>query len=470
MPENKSTNQTMLPPLDSDILSDIRAEQFAKIKPRMTDNEAVIEASRCLFCHDAPCTIACPSSIDIPLFIRQIASGNTRGSAKTIFTQNILGKACAYVCPTQVLCEGSCVYHGLNEKPIDIGRLQGYASDHAIDHNIRFFEKGKATGKKVAVIGGGPAGLSCAHELTRLGHSVVVYEASERAGGLNMYGVAPYKLDNEDAAKEVAYVSEIGFEIKTGVRVRTDETAAKSNGKQKQVKLTDLEKEFDAIFLAVGLGQSQRPGIPGESLPGVHGAAEFIYNLRDQAQKVSVGRNVIVIGAGNTAIDAAVETAKLGADVTLVYRRRADDQSAYDFEVEHAQHAGVKFLYLTSPVEIIGKTHVEGLRCVQNEVSKADGNGKAEIKPIANSEFVLPCDMIIFATGQEKMLNFYGNISGLTFDRDRVVVNEQFQTQNPKYFAGGDCVNGGKEVVNAVAHGRDAARGIDSFLQGQRSK
>jgi len=439
-------------------------DNFAKIKPRMTDNEAFIEASRCLFCHDAPCTITCPSSIDIPMFIRQIASTNTQGAAKTIFTQNILGKACAYVCPTQVLCEGSCVYHGLNEKPIDIGRLQGFASDYAIEKELRFFAKGQPTGKKIAVIGSGPAGLSCAHELTRLGHEAIVFEASEKPGGLNMYGVAPYKFNNADADEEVNYISGIGFEIKTNTRIMTEN--ASGNGSKHHVALSELEKEFDSIFLATGLGSSRRPGIPGEDLPGTHGAAEFIYHLREQNQKIVIGQRVIVVGAGNTAIDAAVESAKLGSDVTLVYRRRVEDQNAYDFEVAHAKEAGVKFLYLTSPKAVLGSAQIEGLQCEKNEVASVDG-GKADIRPIAGSEFVLPCDMVIFATGQEKMVDFYTNISGLQLDKGRVVVNEKFQTTNPKYFAGGDCVNGGKEVVNAVAHGRDAARGIDAYLKGE---
>jgi dihydropyrimidine dehydrogenase (NAD+) subunit PreT len=443
---------------------ELLAQNFAKIKPRMTDNEAVIEASRCLFCHDAPCTIACPTSIDIPLFIRQIASRNAAGSAKTIFSQNILGKSCAYVCPTQMLCEGACVYHGLNEKPIDIGRLQGYASDYAIEKNLRFFHKGSPTGKKVAVIGGGPAGLSCAHELTRLGHEVVVFEASQHAGGLNRYGVAPYKLTNQDAAQEVDYISGIGFEIRTGVRVVGE--ALTSGAKTESVTLAQLNDEFDAIFCSTGLGKSQKPGISGEQLSGVHGAAEFIYELRKQELQIPVGHHVVVVGAGNTAIDAAVETAKLGAEVTLVYRRRPEDQSAYAFEVEHARLAGVQFLYLTSPVEVVGTSHVEGLLCVKNEVTQSTvANNKSEIKPIVGSDFILPCDMIIFATGQEKMIDFYTAIPGLTLDKGKVVVNEIFQTTNPKFFAGGDCVNGGKEVVNASAHGRDAARGIDQYLK-----
>ncbi len=435
------------------------AAQFQKVKPLMTENEAVIEASRCLFCHDAPCIQACPSSIDIPMFIRQIMSRNPKGSAKTIFTQNILGKSCGEVCPTQVLCEGSCVYLDLNEKPIDIGRLQAYATNVAIENNIRFFHKGPATGKKVAVIGSGPAGLACAHELTRLGHEVVVFEASAYAGGLNRYGVAPYKFTNSDADKEVAYVSQIGFRIQTNVRiVATQDDSAPESGKT-YMTFSQLEQQFDAIFLGVGLGQSRKPGIPGENLPQVYGAAEFIYQLRQEAQKIAVGRRVVVVGAGNTAIDAAVESSKLGAEVTLVYRRTPEDQSAYDFEVEHAKHAQVRLMYLTSPIQIVGTQNVEGLMCIRNEV-KAQANGKSEITPIEGSEFLIPCDMVIFATGQEKQTRFFDALPGVTLDSGKVKVNADFQTSNPKIFAGGDCVNGGKEVVNAVAHGRDAARGI----------
>lgn len=458
-----STNtpsSTLTPLLSTEEL----AAQFAKVKPPMTQHEAMIEASRCLFCHDAPCTIACPSDIDIPMFIRQISTGNTDGAARTIFSQNILGKSCAYACPTQVLCEGACVYHGLNEKPIDIGRLQGFASDHAIANDRHFVEAGPSTGRKVAVIGAGPAGLSCAHELTRLGHAVTVFEASPEAGGLNRYGVAPYKLDNTDVAQEVAYVQAIGFTIKTNTRVVVDATQKHSQ----DITLAELEAEYDALFLGMGLGQSHRLGIPGETLPGVQGAAEFIYHLKEANQAVQVGQRVVVIGAGNTAIDAAVESAKLGAHVTMVYRRRAEDQSAYAFEVDHARIAGVQFEYLTSPVAILGDTHVTGLQCHRNKAT-ASPNGKADITTIPNSAFVIPCDMVLLATGQEKQTAFYQHIPSLTIDKNgRIKVNAQFQTTVPRIFAGGDCVNGGKEVVNAVAHGRDAARGIDSWLKEAR--
>lgn len=436
------------------IFSDNELEmRFSKIKPRMTNAEALTEASRCLFCHDAPCINACPASIDIPMFIRQISTKNTSGSAKTIFTQNILGKSCAYVCPTEALCEGACVYNKLNEKPIDIGRLQGYATDYAVENNIRFFTKGKTTGKKVAIIGAGPAGLACAHELTILGHEVTVYEASPKAGGLNAYGVAPYKYSNKDANEEVKYISQIGFKIKT-------------NSPVNNTTLHKLEKEYDAIFLAMGLGKSKTIGIKGENLKGVWGAAEFICSLREKEQKIEVGKNVVVIGAGNTSIDAAVESSKLGATVTIVYRRSANEQSAYYFEVELAKRNDVKFIYLASPIEIIGNKEVEGVKFIRNNLCNTNGAKKPNIEPIPNSEFVIPCEMAIIATGQEKMTNLLQEISNLKLQDGKVMVNQDYQTTNKKYFAGGDCINGGKEVVHAARDGREAARGIHMSLRG----
>ncbi len=429
---------------------------FSNIKPRMTKTEAHVEASRCLFCYDAPCINACPTSIDIPMFIRQIMTDNVKGSAKTIFTQNILGKSCAHVCPTEVLCEGACVYNLLNEKPIDIGRLQAYSTDWAIDNNISFFKKGAPTGKKVAVVGGGPAGLACAHKLTVLGHDVIVYEANEKAGGLNTYGVAPYKYTNKDSEEEVNYISKIGFEIKTNSPI--DKTT-----------IYELEKKYDAVFLGIGLGKSKRLNISGENLKGVYGASEFIHELREKEQKIKVGEKVIIIGAGNTAIDAAVESSKLGADVTVVYRRSEKEQSAYFFEVELAKKNDVTFMYLTSPLEILGKTTVEGLKCIKNKFEEKNGSKKPEVVSIEGSGFVIPCDMVILATGQEKMIDFYNSISNLELKDGKIVVNKFFQTKNTKYFAGGDCINGGKEVVNAVANGRDAADGIHEYLMKGKS-
>ncbi|MBI2067035.1 MAG: NAD(P)-dependent oxidoreductase [Deltaproteobacteria bacterium] len=417
-------------------------ERFAKIKPRMTDQEAMGEASRCLFCHDAPCINACPTSIDIPMFIRQIMTRNPKGAAKTIFTQNILGQSCADVCPTEVLCEGSCVYLGMNKNPIEIGRLQGYATAKTIDQNIHFFKKGRPSGRRVAILGAGPAGLACAHELTVLGHEAVVFEASEKAGGLNRYGVAPYKYSNQSSDREVAYVAEIGFEIKTGQQIETN-------------ALKPLEKRFDAIFIGIGLGETRPPPLPGIEKEGAFAASDFIYNLRKNNLRVPIGRRVVVIGGGNTAIDAAVESAKLGSQVTLVYRRTEDKMSAYDFEVELARQHGVQLIFQATPVEILGNKKVEG---IQLSPSPLEGEGWGE-------GGLLSCDMVIFATGQEKQLSFLKSIPGLELENGKIKVNKDFETTNERYFAGGDCVNGGKEVVHAVAHGREAARGIDSYFK-----
>ncbi len=437
---------------------------FAKIKPKMTQSEARIESSRCLFCHDAPCTIACPTEIDIPMFIRQIMSGNEKGAARTIFSRNILGYSCASVCPTEVLCEGSCVYLDLNERPIDIGRLQAHATEYAIRKTLPFFEKAKSTGKKVVVIGAGPAGLACAHELTRKGHEVVVYEANPKAGGLNMYGVAPYKLSNQEAENEIAYVQSIGFKIKTNYRVVTESCLAPKGYNGKTVLLKTLLSDCDALFLGLGLGSSRRPGIPGEEKQNVIGATEFIYNLREKEQKITVGKKVVVIGAGNTAIDACVESAKFGADVTLLYRRSEAEQSAYHFEVDFARLEGVQFHYLTSPIEIFGKNAVEGVRCVRNKLTAIDKSGKPGIQPIPDTDFLLPCDQVILATGQKKQTSFFESIPDLALEGGNIKINNDYQTTCESIFAGGDCVNGGKEVVNAVAHGRDAAQGIHRYL------
>ncbi|MBY0449241.1 MAG: NAD(P)-dependent oxidoreductase [Cyanobacteria bacterium] len=445
---------------------------FPKIKPPLHQNQAVIEASRCLFCHDAPCIQACPTSIDIPMFIRQIMTHNTAGAAKTIFTQNIMGRACAYVCPTEVLCEGACVYNDLNEKPIDIGRLQGFATDAAIANNWQFFEANDQTetplNKKVAIIGGGPSGLACAHELTRLGVKAVVFEASEHAGGLNTYGVAPYKYGNNDSIAEVAYLQQIGFEIQTHTRVISQDSPQDKSFSGKTISIEALDAEYDAIFIGAGLGKSKRLGLPGEHFQNIHGAAEFIYTVRKLGPaNVSIGQKVLVIGAGNTAIDASVQSAKLGAEVMLVYRRTQQDQSAYYFEVELARLNGVQFKYQASPVEVLGTSEglVSGVRFVKNQLGAPDSLGKQSMEPVAGSEFDLPCDTVIFATGQEKLVEFYRNIAHLELENGKIKVNDCYQTHNPKYFAGGDCVNGGKEVVNAVAHGRDAARGIAQYLK-----
>jgi glutamate synthase (NADPH/NADH) small chain len=433
------------------------SSNFADIKPPLSHEHAVIEANRCLYCYNPPCQIACPTAIDIPEFIRRIGSGNLVGSAETILESNILGASCARVCPTEVLCEGSCVFHDLDMPPIDIGRLQRYATDHVMDNDIMVFQApAQASGGKVALVGGGPASLACAAELGLQGIKAVVYDDKAELGGLNRWGIAPYKLTDKEAVDEVNYIQKMtGFEARVNTRVGRDVTFA------------DLEKEYDAIFLGIGLGGSHSLEIPGEDKLGVVGATEFIEELRSKAlHETKVGPRVVVVGAGNTAIDAATEAARLGAEeVTIVYRRGKDEMPAYEFEYELALKDRVRFSWLTQPVEVLGNGKVTGLKCQRMALGEPDASGRARPVPVPDAFFNLEVDTIIKATGQEKQQGLLSQIQGLTLNKGLVVVDEDYRTTNPRYFAGGDCINGGKEVVNAVAHGKKAAHAIARMLK-----
>lgn len=427
-------------------------KNFADIAPALSRNEALLEASRCLFCYDAPCMRACPTHIDVPKFIRQILDRNPLGAARTIFSQNILGGACARACPTEVLCEGDCVLNGLNEKPIQIGLLQRYATDHAMAKGVQFFERGAATGKKVAVIGAGPAGLACAHELAKHGVEAIVFEAKDVVGGLNSYGIAAYKMTTDFALAEVEYVKQIGIDIRTNTPVGKDLSVAK------------LLADYDAVFLGVGLGKTAALGIKGEELEGVYEALDFIMPTRLQKmQNCVVGENVLVIGAGNTAIDVATAARRLGASsVTIVYRRGEAEMPAFKYEYELAKADGVKFLWHTVPQKIVGKKgKVVGLHCVNAKPSAKD----AKLKMVANSEHTLPCDMVVAALGQEPLYDLYKTIPNLTVQGKKVAIDANTGATSVKgLFAGGDCVNGGSEVVDAVEMGKIAARGVVKYL------
>lgn len=425
-------------------------KNFAQKKPLMNDTEAFYESSRCLFCYDAPCVTACPTGIDIPLFIKQIQTGNAEGAAKTIFDKNWFGNTCGKVCPTGVLCEGACVYNHQDVKPIDIGRLQNFATDQVIKSKKEIFKPGKDNGKKVAVIGAGPSGISCACELRTLGYSVDIFEAKDKPSGLAVHGTAPYKITNKEVLDEVEYLQDqLGFRIHYGKSITTKD------------QLNELEKDYDAIFIGVGLGPTADLDLPGVEKENVIGAVEFVEELRMTEHEVRVPDSVIVIGGGNTAMDAASESARMGADnVILAYRRSKEEMGGYDFEYDLARNAGAKGLFNVQPVEITGNGKATGVKFVKTETK----NGKLEY--IKGSEFVIDCDLVIKGTGQAKLGEFFGLIDGLEIDKStRIVVDqESFQSGNPMYFAGGDAVNGGAEVVNGAYDGKQAAHGIENWL------
>lgn len=425
-------------------------KNFAQKKPLMSDTEAFYESSRCLFCYDAPCVTACPTGIDIPLFIKQIQTGNGEGAAKTIFDKNWFGNTCGKVCPTGVLCEGACVYIHQDVKPIDIGRLQNFATDKVIKSKKVIFKAGVDNGKKVAIIGAGPAGISCACELRTLGYAVDIFEAKDKPSGLAVHGTAPYKITNQEVLDEVEYLqNQLGFNIHYCKPIIT------------KAQLSHLENEYDAIFVGVGLGPTAELDLPGIDKENVVGAVEFVEELRMNEHKARIPDSVIVIGGGNTAMDAASESARMGANkVILAYRRSKDEMGGYDFEYDLARNAGAKGLFNVQPIEIIGNGKATGVKFVKTETK----NGKLEY--IEGSEFVLACDLVIKGTGQAKLGDFFGLIDGLEIDRStRIVVDQKnFQTGNPMYFAGGDAINGGAEVVNGAYDGKNAAHGIESWL------
>lgn len=425
-------------------------QNFAQIHPLMNETEAAYESARCLFCYDAPCVTACPTSIDIPLFIRQINTGDLKGSAKTIYSANPLGNTCGKVCPTEVLCEGECVYTHQNVKPIDIGRLQNFATNHVMKKNEKLFDKTEVNGRKVAVIGAGPGGISCACELSLIGYEVIIYEAKNQPSGLVLHGVAPYKITNQESIDEITYLqNQFGFEIKYNQNI--------SNAEQ----LAALESNYNAIYLGIGLGNTNSINLKGEDFANCLGATEFIEQLKSDFSNALIGKKVVVLGGGNTAMDAASESARMGAEsVILAYRRDADEMGAYDFEYDLAKGVGVKGIFNISPVEIIGNKNVEGIKFIRTKTS----NG--ELIEIAGSEFDIPCNVVIKATGQSKQTAFLSLISELEIDeKGRIKTDEYGRSGNSKYFAGGDIVNGGAEVVNAVQEGKVAAQGIHNFLK-----
>ena len=429
-------------------------ERFADLPAPLTSDEAVFEASRCLYCFDAPCTRACPTHIDVPTFIRQILHRDNLGAAKTILTANIFGGSCARACPTEVLCEGACVDNTLLKSPVQIGRLQRFATDTATARKANFFTAGPATGKRVAIVGAGPAGLTCAHELRKLGHAVTVFEARDIPGGLNTLGIAAYKIGTDFALTEVELATRLGVELRLNSPVTAD-------------GILTLLAEYDAVFLAIGLGRTQPLGIDGENLPGVWEALDFIFQTHTKPyDQCEIGKQVIVIGGGNTAVDVATAAMRLGAEeVTMVYRRGENAMPAFDYEVAIARADGIRLEFHAQPVRVIvgPDGNAAGMTFQR---TRTTGGRTGTLEPIPGSDFVLYADMIVKALGQEPLLDLLKALPGLWLNGTKVDVNpETGATSIPKLFAGGDCIRGGGEIVDAVQDGKIAARGIDEALK-----
>lgn len=424
---------------------------LSELLPPLTRNEAAVESARCLMCYDAPCTHACPTHIDIPKFIKKIGTRNLRGSARTILESNLLGATCARVCPVQELCEGACVL-GAEHKPIAIGRLQRYAMDYAYANSVSLLQPAKATGQKIAVIGAGPAGLSCAGELAKRGHSVTLFEKRDLAGGLSTYGIIGLREPVEVALAEVAMLSELGLRIDTGKELGTN------------LKLADLQANFNAVFLSVGLGTTTTLGIPGEEY--ILDGLEYIEQSKLDAHNLVIGRKVAVIGAGNTAIDCATIAKRLGAtQVTMVYRRSEKEMTAYAHEYEFIKREGVRFSFLTQPVRVLAENGcVQALECVRMSLGSPDASGRPSPQPVAGSEFLLEVDQIVKATGQEKPS--LASLLNLKTDKGFIQVNANFETSLPGVYAGGDCIRarGAASTVMAVQDGKLAARSIHERL------
>ncbi|GJM30340.1 MAG: dihydropyrimidine dehydrogenase subunit A [Cyclobacteriaceae bacterium] len=423
---------------------------FQEVKPLMNSTEALYESARCLFCYDAPCITACPTEIDIPLFIRQINTNNITGASNTIYRSNWLGNICGQVCPTEVLCEGACVYNHQNVKPIEIGRLQSYATAQAIKSGQKLKKDAKKLNQSVAVVGAGPAGLSAACELSNIGYDVTILEARSMPSGLALHGVAPYKITNEQVLAEVEYLKQqFGFTIEYNHPIANSRDMAY------------LDDQFQAIFLGIGLGATRSLKLPGENLHGNWGAVEFIETLKISQHQLKVPQRVVVLGGGNTAMDAASECARMGAkQVILAYRKGLDQMGAYRFEYEMAKNAGVQSLWFVNPLEILGSERVEAVKFKKTRLE----NDKLAI---LDEEYTVPCDMVIRATGQSKQVNVFSLVEGIQYESDGGMSQGKlpFQTTNPKYFVAGDAFNGGLEVVNAVAEAKKAAVSIHQYLQ-----
>ena len=423
---------------------------FVDLHPPLSEHEALIASDRCYFCYDAPCVTACPTEIDIPLFIRQIMTGTPQASGKTILAQNILGGMCARVCPTETLCEQACVREISEGKPVEIGRLQRYATDSIMELSQHPFERSAETGLKIAVIGAGPAGLACAHRLAMHGHKVTILDKNNKAGGLNEYGIAAYKSVDNFAQKEIDWLLEIGgIEIKSNCVLNEN------------IFIDELKAEYNAVFLGVGLAGVNELSVPGNDKNNVLDAVKFIENLRQKEDKASIpiGRKIVVIGGGMTAVDAAVQSKLLGADdVSIVYRRERAKMGASKFEQDLATSKGVRIIENASPVEISGNEAASSIKFAYTKST----NGVLEIQ---SEEFELEVDQVFKAIGQ----NIDSSLRDLKLKNGKIVIDEEGRTSITGLWAGGDCALGGEDLtVTAVAQGRDAAESINNRLMADK--
>jgi dihydropyrimidine dehydrogenase (NAD+) subunit PreT len=450
-----------MPIVANKLSSDQYAENFSDIHPPFESHSAaLVDANRCLFCYDAPCTKSCPTGIDVPKFIKQITTDNIKGSAHTIFSANIMGAGCSKVCPVEKLCEGSCVFNLMDEPPISIAKLQRYSTEIAMEKKWQLFERKNFAysplggGGKVAVVGAGPAGLSCAHMLAREGINVTIFEKESKGGGLMTYGIAAYKVTPEFCEEEVNYILSIG-----GIEIKYNQELGKN------ISLAELQKNFDAVYLGIGVGIARELNIPGEDLEGVEDAIKFIYDIRDKDyDQVPVGDKVAVIGMGMTAIDAATQAKRLGAkEVTMLYRRTQEEMPCTQAELDIAKLDGCKIIWLAAPKELKGiNNKVTQIICSVMKLGEPDASGRRS--PIETGEtFSLEVDMVIKAAGQmpfEKLIIDNGIIN----NNGKITIANAVTNING-VFAGGDCVNGGKEVVDAVQAGKEGTASILRYLQ-----
>jgi glutamate synthase (NADPH/NADH) small chain len=430
------------------------AENFSDIHPPFeTHNAALVEANRCLFCYDAPCIKSCPTGINVPKFIKQITTDNIKGSAHTIFLSNIMGAGCSKVCPVEKLCEGSCVFNLMDEPPIPIAKLQRYSTEIAMQKKWQLFERKKSGGKKVAVVGAGPAGLSCAHVLSREGIDVTIYEKESKGGGLMTYGIAAYKVTPQFCEDEVNYILSLG-----GIEIKYNQELGK------HISLPELQKNYDAVYLSIGVGLARQLEIPGEDLEGVEDAIKFIYDLRDKGfPAIPVGDKVAVIGMGMTAIDAATQAKRLGAkEVTMLYRRTQEEMPCTQHELDIAMLDGCKIIWLAAPKKLKGVNgKVSEIVCSVMQLGEPDVSGRRS--PVETGEtFSLEVDMVIKAAGQMPFEQLIIE-NGIMNNKGKIVINN-CETNIKGVFAGGDAVNGGKEVVDAVQAGKDGAAAIMQYL------